>query len=75
MYYGWYMLYGHVHSTTEDVITEHYLDSICNYYEFPRKSFNVGCMKSWMNFTPRTLEQIETGYVKYKNKLKEIEVD
>jgi len=75
MYYGWYMLYGHVHSTTEDVITEHYFDSICNYYEFPRKSFNVGCMKNWMQFAPRTLDQIEDGYNKYKEIIKERLVD
>ena len=58
-----YMLYGHVHTTIENDFMEHLKQYIrdndnresgkhqCNMY-------NVGCMISYMNFTPRTLDEI-----------------
>lgn len=57
-----YMLYGHVHKTREydamrmirkwaQVTCEHKGDCRGNF-------FNVGCMMPWMNYTPRTLDEI-----------------
>ena len=72
MYHGTYHLFGHVHNTAESSVIENCLTSICEYYEFSRKAFNVGCMKPWMDYTPRTLEQIENGYNKYIEVIKKI---
>lgn len=56
-------LYGHVHTTIENDFMEHLREYIkendtrdkarhlCQFY-------NVGCMMPWMNFYPRTLEEI-----------------
>ena len=56
-------LYGHLHTTIEEDFMEHLRDYIprndnrgmsrhrCNFY-------NVGCMLSYMNYTPRTLDEI-----------------
>lgn len=57
-----YMLYVHVHKTREydamsmirkwaQVTCEHKGDCRGNF-------FNVGCMMPWMNYTPRTLDEI-----------------
>lgn len=58
MYYGWYHLYGHVHMTTEHNMTEHFFRAVEEYYEFPKRAFNVGCMLPYMDYTPRTLDEI-----------------
>ena len=56
-------LYGHVHTTLENDFMEHLREYIkendnrgnsrhkCQFY-------NVGCMMPWMNYTPRTLDEI-----------------
>ena len=63
-----FMLYGHVHATKE-------WDDMLNMYSMmkieSRKSdtysnanfYNVGCMMPWMNYTPKTLDQIIEGFV------------
>lgn len=58
MYRGWYHLYGHVHNTTDDNMVETYLKQWEAYYLKPCHAVNVGCMKPWMNYTPRTLDEI-----------------
>lgn len=56
-FYGWYHLYGHVHISFEDDMMQDVkrqmeaLNEKCN-------MFNVGCMKNYMDYTPRTLEEI-----------------
>ena len=57
-YYSWYMLYGHVHTSFEDNIMQHVKYQMEALYDKPCNMFNVGCMKSYMNYTPRTLEEI-----------------
>lgn len=61
-----YMLYGHVHATKE----YEYLIKIRNEIKkrndqkeiHPLGNFiNVGCMMPWMNYAPRTIEEIITG--------------
>lgn len=61
-----YMLYGHVHTTLENDFMEHFKEYIkehdtrgvsknqCNLY-------NVGCMMPWMNYVPKTLDEIIGG--------------
>ena len=58
MYYGWIHLYGHVHTTTEANMASHFFRTVETYYDFPKRAFNVGCMLPYMNYTPRTLEEI-----------------
>lgn len=65
MYYGWMHLYGHVHTTTEENMASHFLRTVESYYDFPQRAFNVGCMLPYMNYTPRTLEEIVEGGRQY----------
>ena len=57
-----YMLYGHVHNTREYALLEQLRRKVkasCTQKGFARGNFiNVGCMMPWMNYTPRTLEEI-----------------
>lgn len=64
MYYGWMHLYGHVHTTTECNMANHFFRTVESYYEFPQRAFNVGCMLPYMNYTPRTLQEIISGSCK-----------
>lgn len=60
-----YMLYGHVHRTHEYDILCSLRKSIrasCVGPDYPVGNFiNVGCMLPWMNYTPRTLDEIIAG--------------
>lgn len=61
-----YMLYGHVHTTREYEYLKKIRNEIkvkCNQEKgYPQGNFiNVGCMMSWMNYTPRTIEEIIAG--------------
>ena len=58
MYHGWMHLYGHVHTTSERNMTDHFFRTVEAYYEFPKMAFNVGCMMPYMDYTPRTLVEI-----------------
>lgn len=58
---GAYHLYGHVHSTQEHQIFKDVLKELYSSQEAPYeecRAYNVGCMMSWMNYTPRTLDEI-----------------
>jgi calcineurin-like phosphoesterase family protein len=57
-YYGWIMLYGHVHSSFEWNMMEHLREEMTALYNVPCRMYNVGCMISYMDYTPRTLEEI-----------------
>lgn len=68
-------LYGHIHTTIENDFMEHLRWYIprndnrgmsqhrCNFY-------NVGCMMPYMNYTPRTLDEILEGYETYRKQTK-----
>ena len=60
-----YMLYGHVHTTKENAYMDGIKEAIKANYEKNGDNcgnwFNVGCMMPWMNYTPRTLEEIVMG--------------
>lgn len=55
---GWYHLYGHVHNTIEWNVILHSIDELQNLHNKPCKAYNVGCMMDYINYTPRTLEEI-----------------
>lgn len=57
-YYGWYHLYAHVHSSFEWNMMERVKYEMTELYDKPCLMFNVGAMIDYMNFTPRTLDEI-----------------
>ena len=61
-FYGWYHLYGHVHISFEYSMMEHSRYLMENLYTKPCEMYNVGCMLPYMNYTPRTLDEIIEGY-------------
>lgn len=63
---AWIHLHGHVHMTGEYQSYLWYLDSMSLPGIAPLQAFNVGCMTPWMNYQPRTLEEIKTGFLHWK---------
>ena len=57
-YYGWYHLYGHVHASFEWNMTENTKRQMIELYNKECNMYNVGAMIAYINYTPRTLEQI-----------------
>ena len=57
-YHGSYHLYGHVHDSFEWNMIEHFKSEMIALYDKPCNMFNVGCMIKYMNYTPRTLDEI-----------------
>lgn len=57
-FYGWYHLYGHVHSSFEWNMMEHDKFLMNELYDRPCQMYNVGAMMPWMDYTPRTLDEI-----------------
>lgn len=66
-----YMLCGHVHITKENELLEKWTDELrdcaAKNREAPQGNiYNVGCMMPWMEYEPKTLDEIIAGYVRYK---------
>lgn len=63
-----WILYGHVHGTREyNLLCEarKIVKASCTEKGHARGNFiNVGCMMPWMDYTPRTLEEIIAGDLK-----------
>lgn len=57
-FYGWYHLYGHVHNSFEANMMEHDKYLIEELYGKKCQMYNVGVMMPYMNYTPRTLDDI-----------------
>ena len=59
-YFGWFHLYGHVHSAFEWNIAENAKRLIRNLYvrDDVCRMANVGAMLSYMDYTPRTLDEL-----------------
>ena len=59
-----FMLFGHVHNTRENSFLNQLRDEIrasCTEDGHAKGNFiNVGCMMPWMDYTPRTLDEIIT---------------
>lgn len=73
-YYGWYHLYGHVHNSFEWNMMEHDKYLMRELYGKQCAMYNVGVMMPWMDYTPRTLDQILIGAAKYDAILQNFEV-
>ena len=52
------LLYGHTHNSNEEKLYQQFLKYINDNYGYGAMAFNVGCMMPYMNYTPRTLEEI-----------------
>ena len=57
-FYGWYHLYGHVHTSFEWNMMENTKRLMTELYDKQCKMYNVGAMMPYIYYTPRTLEQI-----------------
>ncbi|MCR5639743.1 MAG: metallophosphoesterase [Lachnospiraceae bacterium] len=62
---GTILLYGHTHNSPEDAYFQQCLAGMCqddcrHIYKEPVRAINVGCMKPWMGYEPRTLKEILT---------------
>lgn len=69
---GWAHLYGHVHQSPEWQMMEN-----CR-AEFERAGhrcdmINIGCMLPYMDYTPRTLEEITAGYETWRKEQNDAE--
>lgn len=66
-FYGWHHFYGHVHSSFEWNMMEH--DQYLMHELYGKKSMmvNVGAMMPWMDYTPRTADEIVSGYLKWRD--------
>lgn len=72
----YYMLCGHVHNTAENQVLEQLIQEFrsnstsfssahaANYGQI----YNVGCMMPWMEYTPRTLDEIITRWDRFHQK-------
>ena len=61
-FYGWYHFYGHVHASFEWNMMEHDRYLMEQLYERPCEMYNVGAMMPYIQYTPRTFEEIIEGY-------------
>lgn len=55
--YGYYHLYGHIHQARDAKPFEDYV-KLLRQRDIPCNCYNVGCMMPYMNYTPRTLDEI-----------------
>lgn len=54
-------LYGHVHNSHQWNVCESLRAELKQLQDIPMRMYNVGCMMEWMDYTPRTLEEITDG--------------
>lgn len=72
----YFMLCGHVHNTAENTILERLIQELRNNnHTFSRahaancgQIYNVGCMMPWMEYTPRTLDEIVTRWDRFHSR-------
>lgn len=64
-------LYGHVHNSHQWNVCESLCRELRQLQDIPMRMYNVGCMMEWINYTPCTLDEIET----YIKDLREDEAD
>lgn len=55
--YGWLHLYGHVHSSPEWYLTQQ-MKTMIEQSGTPCRMYNVGCMMPYIDYIPRTYEEI-----------------
>lgn len=66
-YYGAYHFYGHVHSSFEYNMMEKVKQEMVSLYDKPCNMVNVGAMMPYMNYIPRTFEELKEINKKVKN--------
>lgn len=66
-YYKWIHLYGHVHSTWEYELIDNARLASIEISGKPCRMYNVGCMMSWIDYTPRTLTEILNACEQHNN--------
>lgn len=52
-------LYGHIHISHQHNMMESWKKELRQLQDLPCRCCNVGCMMPWMDYTPRTLEELE----------------
>ncbi len=57
-HYGWYHLYGHIHNGRECDIIQCASSQLAKLHGLPNRMLNVGCMLSYMDYTPRNFEYL-----------------
>lgn len=60
-YYNAVLIHGHSHITKEAEL-ERGISKYLNDNGYPVRAFNVGCMYPYMDYAPKTLQQISDGY-------------
>lgn len=69
-FYGWLHFYGHVHTSFEYNMMKHDRYLMEELYSKPCAMYNVGAMIPYMDFTPRTKEEILLGGLEEYNNTK-----
>lgn len=64
-YYGWLHFYGHVHTSYEENIMVRCRYEMEELYNIPCKMYNVGAMAPWMDYTPKTADEIVTNWCQF----------
>ena len=65
-FYGWYHLYGHVHNSFEYHMMQHDRFLMRELYGKQCAMYNVGAMMPWMDYTPRTLDEVIAGEARFE---------
>lgn len=71
---GWIMLHGHVHSSFDSNVVRKTATLLNELHDDPNycRMYNVGAMMEYMNYEPRTLDQIVRGYDAYCKRMEPI---
>lgn len=67
-FYGWRHFYGHVHTSFEENLMQHNRYLMEELYGHSCEMYNVGAMMPYMDFTPRTKQEILTASADYIKK-------
>ncbi len=54
-------LYGHVHNSHQWNFCKSWQKELQQLQDIPMRMFNVGCMMEYIDYTPRTLQEIVGG--------------
>lgn len=67
-YRGAILLHGHSHNSSESDMEREITELVKSKGFSPVEIYNIGCMYPYMDYTPRTLQEIVDGYNKYNLK-------
>lgn len=73
-FYGWIHFYGHVHNSFEWNMMERVRYEMEALYDKQCNMINVGCMMPWMGYAPKTPDEIISGYSKWKETCKNVQL-